>query len=92
MQQATFGRQLDGRRDALQGFVLETVRHGDKTLANVRRGAATARVEGVALEVTDAELAAADAYERTDAYTRIPAVLGSGLEAWVYVDTATSSE
>jgi len=89
VQEATFGRQLDGHRDALPGFVLETLQHGNKSLANVRRGSELDRVEGVALDVTDRELATADAYERTDAYTRIPAVLASGLEAWVYVDAAT---
>jgi hypothetical protein len=91
VQGATFGRQLDGRPDALPGFVLETLQRGNKTLANVRRGAASDRVEGVALTVTDLELVTADAYELADAYTRIPAVLASGLEAWVYVDAATSS-
>ena len=33
-----------------------------------------------------AELHAADAYERADSYVRVPAALASGGEAWVYVD------
>ena len=89
VQRATFGRQLDGCRDALPAFTLDTVLHGPKCLANVRRGAASDRVEGIAFDVTDSELVTADAYEKADAYTRIPAVLASGLQAWVYVDAAT---
>jgi hypothetical protein len=88
-QRATFGRQLDGRRDALPAFTLATVQHGPKRLANVRRGAAADRVEGIAFDVTESELVTAEVYEEADAYTRIPAVLASGLEAWVYVDAAT---
>jgi hypothetical protein len=38
-------------------------------------------------EITDAELAHADAYE-VAAYVRVKAPLVSGLEAWVYVDAA----
>lgn len=90
VQRTHFGRQLDGRRNVLPGFRRATVRRGERNLANVVRTAEPAQVEGVALEITDAELAAADAYEHADAYTRIPAVLASGLEAWVYVDAATS--
>ena len=41
------------------------------------------RVGGVALEVTDAELAAADSYEPAG-YTRVTATLASGRIAWVY--------
>jgi hypothetical protein len=89
VQRAQFGRQLDGRRDVLRGFTQESLRRGGRILANAVRTTAPAQVEGMAFEVTDAELAAADAYEHADAYTRIPAVLASGLEAWIYVDAAT---
>jgi gamma-glutamylcyclotransferase (GGCT)/AIG2-like uncharacterized protein YtfP len=41
-------------------------------------------VEGSVFEVTDAELAAADAYEVSD-YKRVAARLRSGETAWVYV-------
>jgi gamma-glutamyl AIG2-like cyclotransferase len=40
---------------------------------------------GTVFEITDAELAHADAYE-VAAYVRVKAPLASGLEAWVYVD------
>jgi gamma-glutamylcyclotransferase (GGCT)/AIG2-like uncharacterized protein YtfP len=90
VQLATFGRLPAGSRDALAGFELQDLRHGDKQLANViRSDRADSRVEGTVFEVTDAELAAADGYERGDAYTRIQAVLASGGEAWVYVEAAS---
>ena len=43
------------------------------------------RVAGAVFEISDAELAHADAYE-VAAYVRVKAPLASGLEAWVYVD------
>ena len=48
-------------------------------------GADADRVAGTVFEITDAELAAADAYE-VDAYKRVLAPLASGRSAWVYVD------
>ena len=90
VQLATFGRQLAGSQDALMGFELVTVQHAGKQLANVIRSSRDdSRVSGSAFEITDSELAAADAFERGDAYTRIPATLASGGEAWVYVDAAS---
>jgi len=89
VQLSTFGRLLEGREDSLPGFVM-VVQHGERRLANViRTGLAQRAVPGMVFEISNAELAAADEYERADAYTRIPAVLSSGIEAWVYVD-ATS--
>ena len=89
IQLSTFGRLLGGREDELPGFVM-VVQHGERRLANViRSGLAQRAVPGMVFEISDAELAAADEYERADAYTRIPAHLSSGIEAWVYVD-ATS--
>lgn len=92
VQLATFGRQLAGSQDALVGFELVTVQHAGKKLANVIRSPrADSRVSGTAFEVTEVELAAADEYERGDAYTRIQATLASGCEAWVYVEAASIS-
>jgi len=42
-------------------------------------------VVGTVFEVTDTEIAQADAYE-VDAYQRVLAKLASGKQAWVYVD------
>ncbi len=54
VQLATFGRLLAGSRDALVGFELQQVRHGDKQLANVIRSArADSQVSGMTFEVTD---------------------------------------
>ena len=43
------------------------------------------RVAGSVFELSDAELAQADAYG-VDAYRRVAVTLASGLQAWVYVD------
>ena len=92
VQLATFGRLLAGSRDALIGFELCDVAHGDKRLANVIRSSrADSRVDGTTFEITESELAAADFYERGDAYTRIQVTLASGCEAWVYVEAASIS-
>ena len=90
VQLAIFGRVLAGREDALPGFELCTVQRGERQLANVVRGMDThSRVPGMVFEISDAELAAADEYERPDAYTRIPVQLTSGIEAWVFVGAAS---
>lgn len=41
-------------------------------------------VEGMVFQITEQELAAADAYEVSD-YKRVLVALASGLTAWVYV-------
>lgn len=97
VQLATFGRRLRGWPDALVGFELGVFRVEDPAFvaasgkadhAIVRRtGGADARVRGTVLEVTEAELAAADAYEPAG-YARVTAPLASGGEAWVYAAAA----
>jgi Gamma-glutamyl cyclotransferase, AIG2-like len=95
VQLATFGRRLTGVSDALVGYRQsmvaiqdpEVVRTSGKTHHPIV--AFTGKREdcapGVVFEITDAELAQADAYE-VAAYVRVKAPLASGLEAWVYVD------
>lgn len=93
VQLATFGRTLRGEPDQLVGFSLESIEIADPAFvatsgnarhAIVRRtGRPDQRVAGVALEVTDQELAQADAYEPAG-YTRLATTLASGREAWVY--------
>jgi hypothetical protein len=95
VQLSTFGRLLTGRADALVGFEAALVRIENPEVAAAARrthhanAAFTAnrdhRVSGTAFEVTDAELAAADEYERPAAYVRIETTLASGARAWVYV-------
>ena len=98
VQRRLFGRRLMGRDDALVGFVPVRVRVGDPAFA-VESGRAEHagvrptersedRVPGVALEVTDEELAQADRYEPEE-YRRILTVLASGRESWVYIVDAT---
>ena len=84
VQLRTFGRLLDGRRDELVGFELSSVETPYPNIAF--NGRHQSRVDGMVFEVTDAELAAADAYERSDAYERICAKVASGDEVWVYLD------
>jgi gamma-glutamylcyclotransferase (GGCT)/AIG2-like uncharacterized protein YtfP len=88
VQLATFGRRLRGHRDELVGFEPASVRIEDTTTSHanvVFNGRSDSRVGGTVFEITEAELAAADAYEETAAYTRVTAMLASGTRAWVYV-------
>src|ERR1700693_2353365 len=95
VQRATFGRRLTGVSDALvfyrQSMVAiddpEVVRTSGKTHHPIVAftGASADRVPGMVFEISDVELAHADAYE-VAAYVRVKAPLASGLEAWVYVD------
>ena len=72
VQLSTFGRLLDGQRDALPGFEQLSVRIEDPQVvvasgrthhANVAfNGRNDSRVGGTVFEITDAELAAADRY------------------------------
>lgn len=100
VQLGTFGRRLDGRHDGLPGFERSQVSIDDPAeviatgLTHYQNAVATARaaasVPGMALEVTEAELAKADDYERPSAYVRIAVVLASGMPAWVYVHAPSS--
>ena len=93
VQLGTFGRLLEGRPDAMDGFALEPVAISSAevvrlsgaavhTIARARDGAAEP-IPGVLFAVTPDELAAADRYE-VDA-RRIEIVLVSGAKAFVYV-------
>jgi gamma-glutamylcyclotransferase (GGCT)/AIG2-like uncharacterized protein YtfP len=101
VQRATFGRRLRGEPDALPGFesarvsiedpgVVEAT--GETHYANVVfNGRDDSRVDGVAFEVTDAELEAADRYEAEAGYVRVAARLASGRDAWVYAHHGSTS-
>jgi predicted acetyltransferase len=101
VQLATFGRRLDGERDELPGFAPSLVRIDDAAVAaalgrthhaNVTfSGRDDSRVEGTAFDVTDADLAAADAFERPADYRRIAATLASGKRAWLYVHASSAT-
>lgn len=95
VQLSTFGRRLQGEADELLGFERSRVKIEDAAdvallghahYANVRaNGNETSRVSGTVFDVSDAELAAADAYEHPAAYQRVLATLSSGRVAWVYI-------
>jgi hypothetical protein len=97
VQEATFGRRMPVRRALLPGYVLDTVAITDPHVVELSGSAehpfarATGNpsdlVEGVVLELTDDDLAAADRYE-VDDYARIAVRLTSGETAWLYVDAA----
>jgi gamma-glutamylcyclotransferase (GGCT)/AIG2-like uncharacterized protein YtfP len=95
VQRAAFGRLLSGHADVLPGYEQamvaiddpEVVATSGKTHHPIVKhsGVATDRVAGTVFEISDAELAQADAYE-VDAYRRVAVALASGVRAWVYVD------
>jgi len=102
VQLSTFGRILEGQRDELLGFEQSVVKIEDPELvtssgkthhANVTfNGRNESRVSGTVFELTDAELAAADQYERLAAYKRVATTLASGKRAWVYLDGRSRHE
>ena len=94
VQLALFDRTLEGTPDALCGFVRGhvPVMEGDTLNAGlshyenaVRTGRSLDRIDGTALDVTDDELARADAYEAPAGYVRVEVTLSSGRHAWVYL-------
>ncbi len=95
VQLSTFGRLLQGHEDQLVGFEqslmqiedADVVRTSGKTHHPIVKfnGRPDSRVSGTVFEITDAELARADAYE-VSSYKRVATLLASGKQAWVYVD------
>jgi hypothetical protein len=100
VQLSTFGRLLRGQRDELPGFEPSVVKIEDPQVAAASgrthhdnatfTGRSDSRVRGMVFEITEAELAAADGYERAAAYVRISVTLASGTRAWVYVDARSA--
>ncbi len=94
VQHAVFGRPMPGEPDAIAGHMLSEVRITDPGVIAasgtsvhpvlVPSADPAAAVEGTVFDLTDSELAAADAYE-VDAYARRAYPLRSGRTAWVYV-------
>ena len=100
VQRALFGREVEGRCDALPGYQLGEVTIDDAD-AIAKSGSATHRivratgdpadrVEGQVLRLSAVELAAADAYETKD-YARVAVRLESGIEAFVYARAGAAS-
>ncbi len=94
VQLANFGRELAGQPDRMLGFRQDWVEITDpavlatsgKTHHPIVSPSDTLGdgVEGMVLQISEDELAAADRYEVAD-YKRVSVTLASGLVAWVYV-------
>jgi gamma-glutamylcyclotransferase (GGCT)/AIG2-like uncharacterized protein YtfP len=95
-----FGRELTGRQDSLLGYKRGKVpisdpevvaSSGETHYENVLPSSnPTDAILGMVYEITQQELAAADKYEEEADYCRVWVTLRSGVEAWVYLHTATS--
>ena len=94
VQLASFGRELAGQSDRLPGYrqdwleitdpqVLATSGKTHHPIVTPSADAADS-VAGTVFQISEQELAAADAYEVSD-YKRVEVTLASGLKAWVYV-------
>lgn len=97
---AVFGREVAADPDELLGFVREVIEVRDPAFtasngavhAIVRQtGRDDDRTPGAVLELTDSELAMADAYEPAE-YRRVQARFASGRRGWVYAALDASSE
>jgi gamma-glutamylcyclotransferase (GGCT)/AIG2-like uncharacterized protein YtfP len=94
VQLASFGRELQGRVDAIPGYSQtliaitdpQVVATSGKTHHPIVQPSANPadEVAGMVFEITAQELTAADEYEVAD-YKRISVTLKSGVQAWVYV-------
>jgi hypothetical protein len=94
VQLASFGRILSGSPDALPGYASTMIEITDPEVVAksgmkfhpmvVETGNLGDEVAGILFLITEAELAAADAYEVSD-YKRVQVSLRSGRRAWVYV-------
>ena len=96
VQMATFGRQLTGTSDALQGFELVLLKIEDPTVIAISgkahhtvatfTGRASDVISGTVFAATTDEIRNADRYE-VPAVKRVAVVLQSGRRAWAYVDS-----
>ncbi|MDP5191273.1 gamma-glutamylcyclotransferase family protein [Rheinheimera baltica] len=95
VQLANFGRELNGSKDLLQGYIVAEIeitdarvlRESGKAMHPILRysGNIANEVSGTVFNLTDAELAQADDYE-VEAYVRIQVTLQSGTQCWIYAE------
>jgi hypothetical protein len=90
VQLQVFCREIAAPEDALAGFVVGSIRIGGGDFLILRPGGPDDLVRGVALAVSEDDLAQADAYETAD-YVRIGVTLASGRPAQVYVARAPNT-
>ena len=95
VQRAVFGREVSGSPDELLGFARRLIELHDAAFTDAagsihaivqQTGRDEDSTAGSLLELTDAELAMADAYEPAE-YTRVEARFASGQRGWVYAET-----
>ena len=94
VQRAVYGRDLDGRPDALAGWALRPLEITDAEVVRLsglavhtiarRTGNPEDRIPGQVFTLSAQELEATDGYE-VDAYGRVEVELESGLTAFIYV-------
>lgn len=93
VQLALYGREVPTVADALPGYRIDWLLITDPEVIRtsgsdrhpiLRRGSSGDHVEGAYLELSDADLAATDAYE-VDDYVRRLVTLASGTPAFVYL-------
>ncbi len=96
VQQATFGRLLEGEEDAIVGYRVEMLTITDPDVLETSGVAEHpvlvaagdgAEVDGTVFEISPDELAAADSYE-VDDYERVAVPARSGRTVWAYVARA----
>lgn len=90
----SFGRILNGTKDALPGYKLTMLEIKDENVLQqsgqvfhpmaVPSHDSNDKVDGVVFELSEEELQQADAYE-VDDYKRVSVTLESGKLAWVYI-------
>lgn len=94
VQRNLFGRTLTGWPDTLPGYAIATVEIKDESFLQkgeeklqrtlLPTGNQNDGVEGTVLQITEEELAIADAYEPVE-YRRTEVKLQSGRSAWIYL-------
>ncbi|PHM33557.1 UDP-N-acetylmuramate--alanine ligase [Xenorhabdus mauleonii] len=99
VQLSSFGRLLEGHKDAIPGFRKEMLEIKDPEVIQqsgerfhpvvLPSKDPSDEVAGMVFEITENELAAADRYEVSD-YERISVLLSSGKYAWVYVKASSA--
>ena len=96
VQLSTFGRELEGKPDALVGYRLVMIKIEDEDFV-AKSGTADHRnlqftgnasdiVEGIVFAITMEELEQSDAYE-PEGYERVQVQCRSGLSAWTYLSS-----
>ena len=94
VQREKYGRLIDGAADVLPGYRIEPIDIDDPDVVRLsgqsrhpiarRTDNAADRISGIVYLLTEAELAATDAYE-VEPYTRVEVRLQSGRTAFAYV-------